>query len=1151
MDINNFLKNNIIINTNRTKLDNIPRGAIPLIIDYITNSNKSALILTTDPIMCDHMQRELPFYNPELNFLQFPDWETLPYDNFSPHSDIISQRIRTLYQLSKTTNSITCIPLTTALHRLCPTEFIKQHSFYLNVNDKLDLATIKQELARYGYNNVTEVSNHGEFCIKGSLIDVYPMGAKLPYRIDLFDDEIDSIRIFDQETQRSIEQISQIELLPAHEFPFSEDAIKKFRNNWRDKFTGNPLNSEIYKDISNNISPAGIEYFIPLFFDNMSSIFDYLADDTIVIIINTSEKQLDQNIQDFLNSVNTRYNNYNVDKDNPLLAVDNLYLKENEFFEKINNYPSIDINTNTNTNNISNIKATPDIGINRHLKDYLTNLKQSFTDNTGYKYLFCAETAGRRETILNILKTDNISNVKQLSDDNTWDEFINSDSKINIGLAKLDNGFIIDDCKIIIIAESELFGNQVQQRRLRKHKNINSENIIKNLIELKPGQYVVHQQHGIGKYMGLKTIDVNNITNEYLHLLYADNSKLYVPVTSLEQISRYSGLDNEHIHLNKLGNKSWSQAKSKALNKIKDTASELLAIYAKRAAKTGITYTINQEEYDSFCANFKFEETPDQELAITQVLQDMQKPTSMDRLVCGDVGFGKTEVALRAAFIASMNNKQVAMLVPTTLLAQQHFESFQDRFADFPINIQLLSRFRTTKETNKTILEITEGKVDIIIGTHKLLQESVKFKTLGLLIIDEEHRFGVNQKERIKKLRSNVDILTLTATPIPRTLNLSLTGIRDLSIITTPPQKRLAIKTFLQQRNKQQITEAIAREIKRGGQVYYLHNNIKTIDLVHKEISELFPEQKIAIAHGQMRERSLEKIMSDFYHRKYHVLICTTIIESGIDIPSANTILIDRADKLGLAQLHQIRGRVGRSHHQAYAYLFTPRDAKISSDAQKRLEAITSLENLGAGFTLASHDMEIRGTGNLLGDEQSGHIEAIGYNLYMDLLNKAIKALKDGSIIDIDQVDFNTCEVDLKTSALLPPDYINDIQQRLILYKRIASAEAIDELDDLKLEISDRFGKLPRHADNLFITNQIKLKATKLNIIKIDIGSKSGKIKFGKKPKINQTAVIDLIQNQSDKYKLSSSDTFSFNFSMPNVQEKYIIVDRILKTISV
>lgn len=1150
MQIYNYLSENIDLNNSKLTLDGMPRGAVPLVIDHITKIKKSVLIITSDPVMTDHLERELSFYNPTANFLPFPDWETLPYDSFSPHSDIISQRISTLNKLSNISDSVTCIPLTTSLHKLCPVEFIKQHSFCIKLSDKLNLTRLKSDLIEYGYENVIEVNNHGEFCIKGSIIDIYPMGSYEPYRIDLFDDEVDSIRVFDPETQKSFKKVNEIELLPAHEFSFNSDAIRNFKNNWRDLFHGNPLNSNIYNDISENIIPSGIEYFIPLFFEKMSTIFDYLAKDTVIVVVNSNEQNIDASIQEFIKSVKSRYENYNIDSNNPLLPVEKLYLRENDFFEKINQFNLVNININNNNNKTLDFIQTSDISIDRHLKNPVQHIIQHIEENKDYKYLFTAETSGRQETIINNFSKNNIKDVKLLSKDHSWQEFLNSNNQINLGIGKIDYGFTSVTTKTIIVSESELFGNQVQQRRLRKHKNINTENIIQNLIELKPGQYVVHEKHGIGKYMGLETINVANVTNEYIHLLYADNSKLYVPVTSLDQISRYSGLDEENIHLNKLGNKSWSNAKTKALKKIQDTAADLLAIYAKRAAKAGHEYKINQDDYNSFCANFKFEETPDQELAISQVLTDMKKTTSMDRLVCGDVGFGKTEVALRAAFIAATNNKQVAMLVPTTLLAQQHYENFKDRFSDFAINIELLSRFRTSKESMQTLDNIKNGKVDIVIGTHKLLQESVNFKDLGLLIIDEEHRFGVTQKEKIKKLRSNVDILTLTATPIPRTLNLSLTGIRDLSIITTPPQKRLAIKTFLHQRSKDLIVEAIAREIKRGGQVYFLHNNVKTIDSVYNEVTELFPDIKAAIAHGQMRERELERIMSDFYHRKFQILICTTIIETGIDIPSANTILIDRADKLGLAQLHQIRGRVGRSHHQAYAYLFTPNGAKISKDAHKRLEAITSLENLGAGFTLASHDMEIRGTGNLLGDEQSGHIETIGYNLYMDLLNKAIKALKSGEIVDIDSIDSKLCEVDLKVSALLPDDYVHNVDQRLIIYKRISTCETENQLEELKCELIDRFGKLPEYVENLFITNKIKLTANKLNIIKIDISNKSGKIKFGKQPKINQSEIIKMIQTEAKHYKLSGQDTLSFSFAMENVQEKYNTINNIFKRIS-
>lgn len=1150
-------------------------GALPLIISQISRfHNGSLLIISTDPEYTDKLEREINFFETELNFLPFPDWETLPYDSFSPHTHIISQRIETLYKLSNVNKSLTCISLNTALHKTCPTNFIKQYGFFIKLQDKLNLNTFRNQLITLGYNHVTEVTVHGEFTVKGSVLDIYPMGSNAPYRIDLFDDEVDSIRVFDPETQKSLSKISTINLLPAHEFCLSEEKIKLFRSNWRELAQGNPLQSKIYNDISEKVIPSGIEYYIPLFFHEMGTIFDYLAPDTLIIIINNSTKALEQNndinhndyinnkIQNFHQFVKKRYENLNIDSNCPLLPPEQLFLSSHDFFSKISKFKVLEIDINStdanatnkswhkSLNNLLPIQSNI-VAIDNHLKDPLSKLKDFIKENKTSSILFCAESAGRKELMLDLFKKHDINNINTVDN---WNDFLLTNNQLNISIAKLDNGFILDNLtqKIIVISESELYGQQVQQRRLRKSKSIQeANNLIRNLSDLKPDQYVVHETHGVGKYLGLETITINNITSEYLNLLYEDNTKLYVPVSALDKISRYSGLNQDNVKLNKLGNKSWSQAKQKALEKIKDTAAELLGIYAKRVHNTGFSFTIDKTDYSKFCAEFKFEETPDQALAITQVLNDMQQPVAMDRLISGDVGFGKTEVALRASFIAASNNKQVGVLVPTTLLAQQHYENFCDRFANFPIKIDLLSRFRSTKDLNNAIKNIESGKTDIIIGTHKLLQEQIKFKDLGLLIIDEEHRFGVSQKEKIKKFRSNIDILNLTATPIPRTLNLALSGIRDLSIITTPPQKRLAIKTFLCDKSPELIYEAISRELNRGGQVYYLHNNIKTITQTYDEISKLFPDAKIAVAHGQMRERELEKIMSNFYHRRYHILICTTIIETGIDIPSANTILMDRADKLGLAQIHQLRGRVGRSHHQAYAYLFKPKDAKISSDAQKRLQAITSLETLGAGFILASHDMEIRGTGNLLGDEQSGHIEAIGYNLYMELLNKAVQALKDGVILDLEQIEQEYCEVDLTSSALLTEDYIPDVNQRLVLYKRIASVKDHSQLMELKFELIDRFGKLPIATQNLFIATEIKIKATPLGIVKIDIGNHSGKIKFNKQPKVNHSAIINLIQKENKNYKLANNDILNFYFPMEDLEQKYHTIVNILEKIAI
>ncbi len=1142
----------------KRKFINIPQGALSLMIDHASRNHAGpVLVISNDPTHTDKFAREINFFNLKTTFLPFFDWETLPYDSFSPNRDIISQRIETLFKLSTNfhNQTITSIALSTALYRLCPKDFIAKHSFFMQTGDKLDLANIKITFVNWGYTHTSQVVNHGEFSIKGSIIDVYPMGSESPYRIDLFDNEIDSIRIFDPESQKTVSKIESINLLPAHEFPLSPEAIKAFRTNWRNTFAGNPTNSHIYKDISDQVVPSGIEYYIPLFFEQMGTIFDYLPANSLIILINTNQLTLEKQIDEFNQSINNRYTNYNIDSRNPLLSPDKLFLRTDEFFNNLNRFNLLELTTQTPETMKSwhaelSIKAidTQLLNIDHHLKDPLGKLKDFIGKHDQSKILICAESLARQELIIDLLNKHLIKDFLVINNINNWDTFLTENNKLNVTVAKLDNGFHIKalDPNIIVISESELYGELVTQRRLRKHKNIDAQNLIKNLVDLQPDQYIVHELHGVGKYLGLETITVNNLSSEYIKLLYADNAKIYVPVTNLDRISRYSSIEHENVELNKLGSKSWSQAKQKALNKIRDTAAELLNIYAKRAANQGFAYEIDETEYNKFCADFKFEVTPDQNLAIKQVLNDMQSPAVMDRLISGDVGFGKTEVALRAAFVAVSNHKQVAILVPTTLLAQQHFETFCDRFASFAINIDLLSRFRSGAQLSQSIKNIESGKTDIVIGTHKLLQETVKFKDLGLLIVDEEHRFGVGQKEKIKKLRAHVDILNLTATPIPRTLNLALSGIRDLSIITTPPQKRLAIKTFIHDRSRDLIYDAISRELQRGGQVYFLHNNIKTINVVFDEISEMFPESKIAVAHGQMRERELEKIMSDFYHRRYHILICTTIIETGIDVPSANTILIDRADKLGLAQLHQIRGRVGRSHHQAYAYLFTPKDAKISSDATKRLDAISQLEDLGSGFVLASNDMEIRGTGNLLGDEQSGHIEAIGYSLYMDLLNKAVKALKAGEILDFDQLEDESCEVDFKVSAMLPDSYIPDVNQRLILYKRIASVTDLELLSNLKFELADRFGAIPEQVQNLFKVTEIKLKASNIGITKIDVGTASGKIKFNKKPKVNFNTVINLIQTQSQHYKLAGQDVLSFHYAMDTVDQKYSVVNSLI-----
>lgn len=1104
-------------------------------------------IITPDSLIANQLKYELRFFtgnDNNLPIIDFPDWETLPYDHFSPHQDIISQRLKTLSLLPTMQRGILIVPITTLMHRIAPRDYLATHSLILKLGQTLDLAQSRQELSKSGYRYVDKVIEHGEFSIRGSIIDIFPMGNKEPLRIELFDTEIESMRTFDPETQLSIKKIDHIELLPAHELPLSEHTRKIFCAKWQEYFRHDSANCPIYQDIyAGNYTP-GIEYYLPMFFNTTATLIDYLPTNTLIIRYDN----IHSIAENFYTEVQERYQQLSHDLTHPILPPHIIFLSVTEIFTALKTLPQICIHTQQLKKGTGkfNFATTPppNLTLNHKLKQPLQKLANFLTTASSKKYLFCTETEGRLESLLKLLQSIEIQPKKLTS----WQDFQLAATKFNITVIPLDEGLNYID--FTIISESQLFGQRVLQRRRRKQLSVDSEAIVRNLTELNQGDPVVHIYKGIGRFRGLQSITVDNITDEYLTIEYADNNKLYVPVSSLHLISRYSGTDIEHAPLHKLGNKQWEKIKRKAQQRIRDVAAELLEIYARRAAQTGHAFTKPDKNYLAFAENFPFEETPDQQTAIQQVINDMQMDKPMDRLICGDVGFGKTEVAIRAAFIAVQDNKQVAVLVPTTLLAQQHYQSFQDRFANWPVNIEMLSRFRTASEQKKIITQLKDGKIDIIIATHKLIQKDFAFKNLGLLIIDEEHRFGVRQKEKIKSMRAQIDILTLTATPIPRTLNMSFAGIRDLSIIATPPQKRLSIKTFVQNHNQQTIREAILREIMRGGQVYFIHNRVMDIQQVATELTQLVPEARIGIAHGQMAERELEHIMMDFYHRRFNVLVCTTIIESGIDIPSANTIIINRADKFGLAQLHQMRGRVGRSHHQAYAYLFVPAKSSLTRDAKKRLEVIASLEDLGAGFTLATHDMEIRGAGELLGDEQSGHMQAIGFNLYMEMLEHAVKSLKAGKQPDLQHPFTTSIEIDLQTTAIIPEDYLPNVHERLILYKRIANAKNHDTLAELRVEMIDRFGLLPDVTKNLFAITELRLLAAPFGIKKIEADSTGGKIEFEENPNIDPATIINLIQKHPEKYKLASPVKLQFLQKSTTASERIEIITALLEKLA-
>ena len=1089
--------------------------------NLVRQSDQFVTLITSDMPSARKLKYELSFFMADsgLDILTLPDWETLAYDQFSPHQDIVSERLATLYHLPRLNQGILIVPLSTLMHRLMPLEYINNNTLLLNKGMTLDIGQFRRDLEKSGYRCVDNVYEHGEFAVRGSIVDLYPMGSPLPYRLDLFDDEIETIKNFDIETQRSIKNCDTINMMPAREFPLDKQAIELFREQYRNILAGELTDSVIYNDIGQGISPPGIEYYLPLFFQQTTTLFDYLPEQSIIVNFTDLEAVTDQ----FIKDTELRYEQYRHNVARPILPPADLFLRTDELFSHLKNYPriisqSFEFQDKAGVYNFASEKP-PLLTINTQKENVLDTLQQyiSSASENKRRILFCSETAGRRETLLELFKPYKIY-PKNIT---SWSNFLDSDTALGICIAPLDEGMQLDN--IALISESQLYGQQVMQRRRRKAKSQDRDAIINSLAELQIGAPVVHEDNGVGRYLGLETITLEDETTEFLALEYAGGDKLFVPVASLHLISRYTGSNPDTAPLHKLGSGQWEKAKRRAREKIRDVAAELLEIYAQREAQQGFVYRFDEQHYHTFASGFPFEETPDQQKAIEDVIEDMSGPRPMDRLVCGDVGFGKTEVAMRAAFIAVSAGKQVAILVPTTLLSQQHAENFQNRFAEWPIKIAGLSRFQTKREQEKILKEVAAGTMDIVIGTHKLLQESIKYKQLGLVIIDEEHRFGVRQKERFKKLRSKVDILTLTATPIPRTLNMSLSGIRDFSIIATPPARRLAIKTFVQQWSNETIKEACQREIMRGGQVFVLHNKVETIAKKARELEELIPEARVNVAHGQMREKDLEHIMSDFYHQRFNILVCTTIIETGIDIPSANTIIIERADRFGLAQLYQLRGRVGRSHHKAYAYLTVPEKKSMTADAVKRLEAIEAIEELGAGFTLATHDLEIRGSGELLGEDQSGQIQEIGFTLYTELLERAVKSLKEGKDPDLQTSAHHGTEIDMHIPALIPDDYLPDVHTRLVMYKRIANAHSEMQLKDIQVEMIDRFGLLTDQIKNLFAITSLKLKATPLDILSIDYSENGGRIIFSDKPNIDPMKIINLIQTKSVHFKLDGN----------------------------
>jgi transcription-repair coupling factor (superfamily II helicase) len=1144
----------------RPRYTNLIGSSDALALAQLAEIKSPLIVIAANALEAQRLMEEVPFFSPKLRVHLLPDWETLPYDHFSPHQDLVSERLATLHHIRSNACDIVIVPLTTALYPLPPVEHLAAYTFFIKRGEKLNVAQLREQLAFAGYSHVLQVLTPGEYCVRGGIIDLFAMGSVLPYRIDLFDDEIETIATFDADTQRTLYPVPEIRMLPAREFPMDEKGQATFRQNFRDRFEGDPSKSRIYKDVSKGIAPSGIEYYLPLFFEKTATLFDYLPKNSTLCL----HHDVDGAIHQFTQDAASRYNLLRGDPQRPLLETKELFLDAEQFFIRVKEFGRVDIVQNStpsnsplsggelvtspdkgrlggvavDSKNITPCPTTviPSIAVDRRAK-IPTHAFQNFLQTYKGRVLLLADSLGRREIISGYLKEYGLAPVAC----EDYAAFLASNEEFMLGTALVQSGFILSDDQLAIVTESELYAAQPRSRAVRAAKKSNVEGMLRDLSELKVGDPVVHEQHGIARYQGLVNLDLGEGENEFLLLEYADEAKLYVPVSQLHVISRYSGGAAESAPLHKLGTGTWDKAKRRAMLQVRDTAAELLNLYAQRALRKGHAFKLTYHDYEAFSAGFGFEETPDQAAAIEAVLLDLQSGKPMDRLICGDVGFGKTEVALRAAFVAVMDGKQVAVLVPTTLLAEQHFQNFSTRFADWPIKIAELSRFRSAKEQTQSLKDLADGKLDIVIGTHKLIQKDVKFHNLGLVILDEEHRFGVQQKEKLKALRAEVDVLTLTATPIPRTLAMSLEGLRDFSVIATAPQRRLSIKTFVSGFSQGIIREAVLRELKRGGQVYFLHNEVDTIANMAEKLEALLPEARIRTAHGQMNERELEAVMRDFTHQRFNVLLCTTIIETGIDVPTANTIIMNRADRFGLAQLHQLRGRVGRSHHQAYAYLLVDNMEGLTAQAKKRLEAIQAMEQLGSGFFLAMHDLEIRGAGEVLGESQSGEMQEIGFSLYNDMLAAAIASLKQGKEPDMAHPLGVTTEINLHTPALLPNDYCGDIHQRLVIYKRMASCNTQEDLDEMHQELIDRFGLLPEPAQTLLDSHQLRILAKPLGIRKIDASSEAIVIQFVPNPPIDPMKVITLIQSKRH-IKMAGQDKLRIELKYGDLEQRVLAV---------
>ena len=1124
---------------------NLQGSSAALLFKEIATQNKQLFIIVAKNNQhLGQLESELEFYGIKPTI--FPDWEILPYDRLSPHQDIVSERLSILSNMPK--QGVLLLSASTLVQRVAPTSWVLGEHFDIKVGQKFELEQQKLRLIQAGYHLVDTVYDHGEFAVRGSIMDIYASGQNSPIRIDLFDDEIESLKFFDPETQRTTQNLQQFSVLPAKEFPLKEGRVT-FRDRYAESFpNANPKKNPVYQDVLEGIASPGLEFYFPLFFSKeamqtQSTLMAYLPKNGIVI----TDKHLDENLTSFWKDVVRRYEDRRHNIDHPILPPEEIFLQPNQVLEQLNHFARIIASSEefvdkTGVLNL-NTELPPRLPVDPKQEKPFSAVKK-YIDAANHPVLLVAESAGRRETLKDALRAalGDIPNVENFAD------FRKSLHAIAITSAPLDRGLVIPN-HLTVISENQLYEHRVVQRRRKRQQEVSEEFLIRSLTELSIGAPVVHIDYGVGRYAGLVTLTIDDQDHEFLQLDYADAAKVYVPVTNLHLISRYSGGDPDLAPLHKLGTDAWNKAKRKALEQIHDVAAELLHIQARRQSKPGFSFELEQSPYMQFASGFAYEETLDQANAIEATLHDMQLAKPMDRLVCGDVGFGKTEVAMRAAFLAVQNNKQVAVLVPTTLLAQQHYESFKDRFADWPIRIEVMSRFGSNKTHVKTTEDLANGKVDIVIGTHKILQESIQFKNLGLMIVDEEHRFGVRDKERIKAMRADVDMLTLTATPIPRTLNMAFSGMRDLSIIATPPARRLAVKTFVQEQTSESIKEAILRELLRGGQVYFLHNEVDSIERAAGSVRELVPEARVAVAHGQMRERELEQVMQQFYHKEYNVLVCSTIIETGIDVPNANTILIERADKLGLAQLHQLRGRVGRSHHQAYAYLLVPSIKGLKGDAEKRLDAIQRASNLGAGFMLATEDLEIRGAGELLGEQQSGSMHAIGYSLYMEMLEKATKAIQKGKTPNFDAPLSLTAEINLHMPALIPDEYLGDVHQRLMFYKRISNTDNQEKLDNIRMELIDRFGVPPQPVKQLFAVHQLRLKAEQLGITKVDISSHGGHIEFSPDTPVQAISIIQMMQKHPTFFRMEGGQRLKIMVMLEDYQKRIQFISDLLASL--